>query len=235
MRPPKQNPTVKMRVREPPSGERSQATAAATSRCTPVGRCLRDVLHEGELVVALVDAGGAPEVVDRDRRVAALGEAQRELLVEAVEAADVGQDHDADAGRLVRRRGERGEAVVVRGVQHEVLVGDRGAGDHGDRRRRVKVVAHRSLLLGGGPARHRSRGASVALVPLLPALADPGDAPAVAFPDGALSYAQLAAAAAELQGRLPAAGPARAVGDGADARPRSAWSRRWAPGWTSSR
>ena len=44
-------------------------------------------------------------------------------------------------------------------------------------------------------------------MPLLPALADPGDSPAVAFPDGALSYAQLAAAAADLQRRLPAAGP----------------------------
>ena len=42
---------------------------------------------------------------------------------------------------------------------------------------------------------------------LLPALEDRGDAPAVAFPDGALSYSQLAAAAAELRARLPAAGP----------------------------
>ena len=42
---------------------------------------------------------------------------------------------------------------------------------------------------------------------LLPALDDRGDAPALAFPDGALTYAQLAAAAAELGGRLPASGP----------------------------
>jgi len=44
-------------------------------------------------------------------------------------------------------------------------------------------------------------------VVLLSALEDRGDAPAVAFPDGALSYAQLAAAAEELRTRLPAAGP----------------------------
>jgi malonyl-CoA/methylmalonyl-CoA synthetase len=44
-------------------------------------------------------------------------------------------------------------------------------------------------------------------MPLVPALENPGDAPAVAFPDGALSYAELAGAAAELQGRLPADGP----------------------------
>ena len=42
---------------------------------------------------------------------------------------------------------------------------------------------------------------------LPPALANRGDSPAVAFPDGALSYAQLAGAVAELQGRLPATGP----------------------------
>ena len=44
-------------------------------------------------------------------------------------------------------------------------------------------------------------------MPLVPALENPGDAPAVAFPDGALSYAQLAAAVAGLQRRLPAQGP----------------------------
>ena len=44
-------------------------------------------------------------------------------------------------------------------------------------------------------------------MPLLPALENPSDAPAVVFPDGALSYAQLAAAAAGVQDRLPAEGP----------------------------
>ena len=42
---------------------------------------------------------------------------------------------------------------------------------------------------------------------LLPALENPGDAPAVVFPDGELSYAELAAAAGDLQSRLPAEGP----------------------------
>jgi malonyl-CoA/methylmalonyl-CoA synthetase len=44
-------------------------------------------------------------------------------------------------------------------------------------------------------------------MPLLPPLEEPTEAPAVAFPDGALSYAGLAAAAAELGGRLPDRGP----------------------------
>src|SRR5207253_5385584 len=42
-----------------------------------------------EPVTALLGAGGPPEVVERQRRVASLREAQRELLVEAVEPADV--------------------------------------------------------------------------------------------------------------------------------------------------
>jgi malonyl-CoA/methylmalonyl-CoA synthetase len=43
--------------------------------------------------------------------------------------------------------------------------------------------------------------------PLLPALEEPSDAPAVAFPDGALSYRDLAAVSGELRGRLPGEGP----------------------------
>ena len=72
-----------------------------------------------ELVVALRDARGAPEVVDRDRLVPALGEAERELLVEAVEPADVREDHDPGAARLVRGGGERGEPVPVPGLEDE--------------------------------------------------------------------------------------------------------------------
>ena len=75
-----------------------------------VGRRLRDVIHVREVVVALGDAGGAPEVVEGDGGIAALAEAQRELLVEAVEAADVREHDDADRAGLVREGGEGGEA-----------------------------------------------------------------------------------------------------------------------------
>ena len=98
----------------------------------------------------LSDAGGAAEVVDRDRRVPALGEAQRELLVEAVEAAHVGQHHDAGAARLLGRSGERREAIAVGRLEHEVLVRDRGAADDGDRRQRVGLEAHARILLRAG-------------------------------------------------------------------------------------
>ncbi len=56
------------------------------NRCR-LGLC--HVLHVGEVVIALAHSAGAAEVVDRDGGRPALGEAQGELLVEAVEAADV--------------------------------------------------------------------------------------------------------------------------------------------------
>ena len=82
----------------------------------PAGRLRRrlpGVLHVVEVVVALADACGPAEVVERDRGVAALGEAQRELLVEAVEPTDVREHDDPDPGRLVRVRAEGREAVAV--------------------------------------------------------------------------------------------------------------------------
>src|SRR5581483_1803367 len=101
------------------------------------------VLAVLEVVATLRDSGGAPEVVDRDRAVAALGESQRELLVEAVEAADVGEHDDTDVAAAVGRCVEGGEARAVRRLELEVLVRDRRTGDHGHRRQRVEVEAHR--------------------------------------------------------------------------------------------
>src|SRR5205807_6448216 len=93
-------------------------------------RCgLLDVGHVLEVLAALGRAGSAAEVVERDGRDPALGEPQSELLVEAVEAADVGEDDDADLRRLVRRRVEGGEAVAVGGFEDEVLVGDGSSAD----------------------------------------------------------------------------------------------------------
>ena len=71
-----------------------------------------------------------------------LGEPERELLVEAVEPADVRQDDDADASRLVRRRGEGREAVPVLRVEHEHVVRDRSAGDRRNGWQRVELEAH---------------------------------------------------------------------------------------------
>ena len=110
---------------------------------------LRDVIHVRELVVALADAGGAAEVVERDRGEAALGEAQRELLVEAIQPAHVGEHDDPDRGGVVRRRRERCEARPVGGFEDEILVRDRRAGDARNGRQGVQVEAHdRSLVLG---------------------------------------------------------------------------------------
>ena len=95
---------------------------------------LLDVLAVGKVLPALCDARGAAEVIDRDRAVATLGEAQSELFVEAVETAHVREDDDADVRRLVGRRVERREARAVGRLELEVLVRDGGAGDHGNRR-----------------------------------------------------------------------------------------------------
>ena len=111
-----------------------------------VGRLL-DVRHVLEVVVALRHAGGAAEVVERDRGVPALGEPQRELFVEVVEAAHVREDHDAGGRRVFGRREERRELVAVGRRQHEVVVRDGRAGDPRDRRLGVEVEAHGCLTL----------------------------------------------------------------------------------------
>ena len=94
-----------------------------------------------------LDARGPAEVVERDRGVATLCEAERELLVEAVEPADVREHDDPDPRRLVRVRAERREAVSVTTLEHQVLVGDSRTADHGDRRRRVELEAHAVKIL----------------------------------------------------------------------------------------
>ena len=101
------------------------------------------MIHVRELVVALRHAGGAPEVVEGDRGIAALAEAQRELLVEAVEAADVREHDDADGPRLVRDGGERGELVAVGRPEGEILRPHRRPTREGrDRRQGVELEAH---------------------------------------------------------------------------------------------
>ena len=96
--------------------------------------CLLDVRHVLEIVVPFGDSRRPSKVVDRHCCVPTLGEEQRDLLVETVEPPDIGEDHDADACRLVRCRREGREAVAVSRLEHEVVVGDRGARDRRYRR-----------------------------------------------------------------------------------------------------
>src|SRR5262249_22457263 len=111
-------------------------------RLHAVVRRLLDMRHVLEVVAALGGTGRAPEVVERDCGVAPLGEAQGELLVEAVKAPDIVKYHAADAARLMGRRRKRREAIAVGSLEHEVLVRPRGSRDAWDRRRRISVVAH---------------------------------------------------------------------------------------------
>src|SRR5438874_608838 len=103
-----------------------------------------DERHVIPVVGPLVDARGAAEVVERDGGMAAFGEAERELLVEAVEAADIRQDHDPGGDGALREGAERGEAVAVLARQDEVVVGDGRAEDARDRRLRVELETHRA-------------------------------------------------------------------------------------------
>src|SRR4051812_13696052 len=111
---------------------------------------LRQLLYERHVVPVvrpLVDTCGATEVVEGDGRVTPLGEAHRELLVEPVEAADVGQDHDAGGDFSLGQRPERGEAVAVLALEDEVVVRDSGARDARDRRLGVEVETHGAASL----------------------------------------------------------------------------------------
>jgi len=74
---------------------------------------LADVGHVLEGVVAGLVGRGPAEVVQGHRIDACLGEAEGQLLEEGVEAADVGEDHDAGAGRFGGPGGEEPEAVAV--------------------------------------------------------------------------------------------------------------------------
>ena len=80
------------------------------------------MIHVVEVVASLRYAGGAPEVIERNSSDAALGKSQRQLLVEAVEATHVREDHHADVSPFVRFRRESGEAVAVPCLQHKILV-----------------------------------------------------------------------------------------------------------------
>ena len=106
------------------------------------GRRLVDMRHVFEVVGALLDSRGAAEVVERDRGDATLREAEGQFLVEAVEAANVRQDDDADTRAFLRRRGEGGEPVAVTRLEHDVLVRDGGSADDRDRRDGVELEAH---------------------------------------------------------------------------------------------
>jgi hypothetical protein len=108
------------------------------------------VLPEREVAVARADAGGPPEVVDGHRVHPRLGEALRQLLVEAVEAPDVGEDDRSGVRTLVRVGEERTELGAVGRGQHQVVALDRASPDRRQGRTGVVSEAH-------GPEFLRSR------------------------------------------------------------------------------
>ena len=119
-------------------------------RGDPAPRRRADVGRVVEVLAAPGVARGPAEVVDGQGVDAALREAQGQLLVERMEAADVGQDHDAGAGRFGRSRPEGGQAVAVGGRQGQPFGVERAARDRWDGRSAVEIEAHRSRSLRWG-------------------------------------------------------------------------------------
>ena len=116
-----------------------------------------------EAVHAPAEAGRPAEVVDGDGVYAVLGEAQGQVLVVGVQAADIRQDHDAGAGRDGGAGTERGQpSAIVRG-EGQLAGVERTTGDRRHGRAGVMVVAHgtnlrrRAPLCAAGRVRDRPR------------------------------------------------------------------------------
>ena len=141
-------------------------------------RRLRHVRTVVEVVAADVRSCRAAEVVDREGVHASLGEPQRQLLEERVEAAHVRQDQHPGSRRLGGTRMERREPVAVGGGQGRARAVERAAGDRRDGRVAVEIEAHGSGLgaasgvgrivvggeirAGGGPCRRCPQPVSAA-------------------------------------------------------------------------
>ena len=95
---------------------------------------------------AIVGVRGAAEVVDRHGVDAALGEAQRQLLVERMQSADIGQDDDARAGGVSARASKARNCVAVGRLELDPLAVDGCAGKRRNRWVAVKVEAHCGML-----------------------------------------------------------------------------------------
>jgi hypothetical protein len=83
-----------------------------------VGRVLemRPVVERSS---AVADPCRPAVLVDRHGMHPRVGEPERELLIEAVEASDVGEDHHPRRLGSVGRRREGGQAVPIRGFQND--------------------------------------------------------------------------------------------------------------------
>src|ERR1019366_246005 len=96
------------------------------------------------------------EVVDGEGVNAGLGEAQSQLLVERIEAANIGQDHHPGPAWIDRPRPERRELAAVRAGQDKILVVEGAPRDRPDRRVAVEIETHRRTSK-SGPAKRSAK------------------------------------------------------------------------------
>ena len=122
----------------------------------------RDVFLMRELIVTVADARRTAEVVDGDGVVPGFGEPHGQFLVEVVEAADVGQNHDAGGAPAFGEGLVNGELVAVGGRERAPMVVGSGSGDRRDGRSRVGVKAHRLFLAGTGAESQAGAGVASA-------------------------------------------------------------------------
>ncbi len=146
-----------LQVADPPAEaepERVDAFGIAAGRGPKVGDrggdvcvdCLRagldDVLLVGEVGVPPLGAGRPREEIERHCIHAGLREAERQLLVVRVQAANVRDDHHAGARRLLCAGTDGRELGPVGAGEGQLLAVDRGAANRGDRWSGVTVEAH---------------------------------------------------------------------------------------------
>jgi len=142
-------PGVAAAEAEPHSEHRSVRVALAEvsdSRSSVGGHPLDggqgNVLGVGEGFASLAHPGSAPEVVDGDRVVAVLGETKRQMLIEMVETAYVGEDDHPGSFASGTGGGESGKLVAVGCGQREILTTGYSTIDRLDWGTGVGVVTH---------------------------------------------------------------------------------------------
>ena len=108
-----------------------------------LARDAQDVLHVLEGFIARCCVGGAAKVIDGEGGVTLFGDVERQLFIEGMETANVGQYDDAGPGQFLRLGEERGKLGLVGRGEDLTPQMDNRFWFGKDGRRGICVVAHR--------------------------------------------------------------------------------------------